>query len=99
MPSKKQRERELPSTLAQEEPEGPPPPEPTPPVQVLYCAGRSTYYRRWTAFHKLVCSFPPEYCEFGDRLTRCKEWLQEAHPNLYEKYYSDGMSGIRQKRH
>ncbi|KIY45141.1 density-regulated protein DRP1, partial [Fistulina hepatica ATCC 64428] len=48
--------------------------EPTPPVQVLYCA---------------VCSFPPEYCEFGSRLTRCKEWLKGAHPDLYDKYYSD----------
>ncbi|KAH7887242.1 translation initiation factor SUI1 [Phlebopus sp. FC_14] len=45
-----------------------------PPVQVLYCQ---------------VCTFPPEYCEFGSSLTRCKEWLQEAHPQLYDKYYSD----------
>ncbi|PAV18595.1 density-regulated DRP1 [Pyrrhoderma noxium] len=44
------------------------------PVQVLYCA---------------VCSYPPEYCEFGQHLTKCKEWLQKAHPNLFNKYYSE----------
>ncbi|KDQ15528.1 hypothetical protein BOTBODRAFT_81173, partial [Botryobasidium botryosum FD-172 SS1] len=36
-----------------------------------------------------VCSFPPEFCEFGSHLTRCKEWLSEAHPELFEKYYSE----------
>ncbi|ESK89320.1 eukaryotic translation initiation factor 1-like protein [Moniliophthora roreri MCA 2997] len=48
--------------------------EPRPPVQVLYC---------------VVCTFPPEYCEFGSSLTRCKAWLQENHPSLYESYYSE----------
>ncbi|CAA7258480.1 unnamed protein product [Cyclocybe aegerita] len=48
--------------------------EPTPPVQVLYCQ---------------VCSFPLEYCEFGSSLTRCKEWLKEEHPDLYDKFYSE----------
>ncbi|OCB86914.1 hypothetical protein A7U60_g6088 [Sanghuangporus baumii] len=45
------------------------------PVKVLYCA---------------VCSYPPEYCEFGEHLTRCKEWLKENHPDLYDRYYSEG---------
>ncbi|TFY76034.1 hypothetical protein EWM64_g7978 [Hericium alpestre] len=45
-----------------------------PPVEVLYCG---------------VCSFPPEYCEFGSSFTRCKEWLHEEHPDLYNKYYSE----------
>ncbi|KAL4063474.1 translation initiation factor SUI1 [Scleroderma yunnanense] len=45
-----------------------------PPVQVLYCQ---------------VCGFPPEYCEFGASLTRCKEWLKEEYPTLYDQYYSD----------
>ncbi|KAI6042254.1 eukaryotic translation initiation factor 1-like protein [Pisolithus marmoratus] len=49
-------------------------PEPVQPIQVLYCQ---------------VCSFPPEYCEFGSSLSRCKEWLKESHPALYDKYYSD----------
>ena len=31
-----------------------------------------------------------EYCEFGSHLTRCKEWLHETHPDLFEKYYSEG---------
>jgi len=46
----------------------------TPPVQMFYCG---------------VCTYPPEYCEFGDSLSKCKEWLQAEHSNLYEKYYSD----------
>ncbi|KAK7471026.1 Translation machinery-associated protein 22 [Stygiomarasmius scandens] len=62
------------TTEASAEQQGPPPPEPKPPVEVLYCA---------------VCSFPPEYCEFGSSLTKCKEWLQETHPDLFQKYYSD----------
>ncbi|CAK5281282.1 unnamed protein product [Mycena citricolor] len=45
-----------------------------PPVIVLYCG---------------VCTYPAEYCEFGTSLTRCKEWLQESHPDLFPKYYSD----------
>ncbi|KAI9569250.1 density-regulated protein DRP1 [Boletus coccyginus] len=49
-------------------------PEIVQPVQVLYCD---------------VCSFPPEYCEFGSSLTRCKEWLHAAHPQLFERYYSE----------
>jgi hypothetical protein len=38
----------------------------------------------------LVCTFPPEYCEFGNSISKCKEWLQAQRPDLYEKYYSDG---------
>ncbi|KII94522.1 hypothetical protein PLICRDRAFT_127522 [Plicaturopsis crispa FD-325 SS-3] len=49
-------------------------PQPKPPVEVLYCA---------------ICTFPPEYCEFGSHFTRCKEWLHEEHPDLYDQYYSD----------
>lgn len=42
------------------------------------------------AYQFLVCTFPLEYCEFGSSLTRCKEWLQGEHPQLFDKYYSDG---------
>ncbi|KAF7377385.1 Translation machinery-associated protein 22 [Mycena sanguinolenta] len=56
------------------DPDAPPPPEPVPPLSVIYCA---------------VCTYPPEYCEFGASLTRCKEWLKEEHPDLFDKYYSD----------
>ncbi|GLB34972.1 putative translation machinery-associated protein 22 [Lyophyllum shimeji] len=73
MPSKKNQAPTTPAPAA-DEPDGPPPPEPVPPVQVLYCA---------------VCSYPPEYCEFGSSLTKCKEWIKETHPDLYEKYYSE----------
>ncbi|KAL6307073.1 eukaryotic translation initiation factor 1-like protein [Sparassis latifolia] len=44
------------------------------PVQVLYCE---------------VCTFPVEYCEFGSRFTKCKEWLKNEHPDLFDKYYSE----------
>ncbi|KAJ7220798.1 translation initiation factor SUI1 [Mycena pura] len=56
------------------EPNAPPPPEPVPPLAVLYCE---------------VCTYPPEYCEFGASLTRCKDWLKESHPDLFDRYYSD----------
>ncbi|KAF9026813.1 density-regulated protein DRP1 [Hymenopellis radicata] len=77
MPPKKNKQREpspAPAPATEEQADAPPPAEPTPPVQVLYCS---------------VCTYPPEYCEFGERITRCKEWLEEAHPDLYAKYYSD----------
>ncbi|KZV77120.1 density-regulated protein DRP1 [Peniophora sp. CONT] len=45
-----------------------------PPVEVLYCG---------------VCTYPIEYCEFGSRFTKCKEWLEKTHPDLYPKYYSE----------
>ncbi|GAA6000561.1 hypothetical protein JCM10207_004551 [Rhodosporidiobolus poonsookiae] len=41
---------------------------------VLYCA---------------VCSYPPEYCEFNSKSAKCKAWLEEAHPDLYAKFYSE----------
>ncbi|KAH9939291.1 density-regulated protein DRP1 [Epithele typhae] len=50
------------------------PPAPPVPLSVLYCE---------------VCSFPLEYCEFGASLTKCKEWLREEHPALFDKYYSE----------
>ncbi|KAK7051330.1 Translation machinery-associated protein 22 [Paramarasmius palmivorus] len=78
MPAKKNRDKKA-AAAAEPEPtpaseSTEPAPEPRPPVQVLYCA---------------VCTFPPEYCEFGSSLTRCKTWLQENHAELFEKYYSE----------
>ncbi|KAF9516791.1 hypothetical protein BS47DRAFT_1371587 [Hydnum rufescens UP504] len=49
-------------------------PAPAPaPLNVVYCG---------------VCTFPPEYCEFGSHMTRCKAWLGENHSDLYVRYYS-----------
>ncbi|RGB43630.1 translation machinery-associated protein 22 [Rhizophagus diaphanus] len=42
-------------------------------VQVIYCG---------------VCSLPPEYCEYGPTLSKCKEWLQEKQSELFDKLYS-----------
>lgn len=74
-----------------------------------------------TAYDLTVCSFPPEYCEFGAKKAkyvptatshrssrtaapcsrrliqvratyRCMSWLEENHPALFAKYYSESMS-------
>ncbi|KAK9359285.1 translation initiation factor SUI1 [Lipomyces starkeyi] len=36
-----------------------------------------------------ICTFPPEYCEFGGTLQKCKTWLKVEHPDLYDKLYSE----------
>ncbi|KAK9461530.1 translation initiation factor SUI1 [Lipomyces oligophaga] len=43
-------------------------------VEVLYCG---------------ICTFPPEYCEFGGSLAKCKDWLKSTHESLYETLYSE----------
>ncbi|KAJ3232121.1 Translation machinery-associated protein 22 [Chytriomyces hyalinus] len=59
------------------------------PVEVLYCG---------------VCTAPPEYCEFGPSIKRCKVWLKETHPDLFSKIYpseaggaSDAVAGVTEK--
>ncbi|ODV72281.1 Tma22p, partial [Cyberlindnera jadinii NRRL Y-1542] len=44
------------------------------PKDVLYCG---------------VCSFPPEYCEFGGSFKKCKLWLEEEDPELFNQLYSE----------
>lgn len=34
-----------------------------------------------------ICSVPPEYCEFGSQLDKCKAWLKSAHNELFEQLY------------
>lgn len=36
-----------------------------------------------------VCTYPPEFCEFGLTFTRCKEWLSTANATLFELLYGD----------
>ncbi len=39
----------------------------------------------------LVCSLPPEYCEYNQKsLAKCKSWLKDSHPELFEKLYGEG---------
>lgn len=38
------------------------------PLQVDYCG---------------VCGLPPEYCEFGPQVDKCREWLKDRLPDLY----------------
>ncbi|KTW28089.1 hypothetical protein T552_01950 [Pneumocystis carinii B80] len=35
-----------------------------------------------------VCSFPPEYCEYGNFTDKCMEWLKKNHTELYIRLYS-----------
>ncbi|TGZ77400.1 eIF1-like protein [Ascodesmis nigricans] len=37
-----------------------------------------------------VCSFPPEYCEFGTSAAKCRDWLQKNHPELVAAVYNPG---------
>jgi len=60
--------------MADTAPQPQPSEPPVKPLEMLYCE---------------ICSFPPEYCEFGSSVSKCKSWLEEAHPELYEKYWSD----------
>lgn len=36
-----------------------------------------------------VCSYPPEFCEFGGSFKKCKEWLQTNEPTVFSQLYSD----------
>ncbi|KAJ1026588.1 hypothetical protein NDA13_003965 [Ustilago tritici] len=44
------------------------------PRQVIYCA---------------ICTFPPEYCEFGPSPSKCRTWLHDNQPALYSKLWSE----------
>ena len=34
-------------------------------------------------------AFPPEYCEFASSTSKCKQWLADAHPDLFKQLYSE----------
>lgn len=56
------------------EAESAPAPAAPEPQSVLYCQ---------------VCTFPPEYCEFGDHVSKCRAWLEEAHPDVYSLLWGE----------
>jgi len=35
-----------------------------------------------------VCTVPPEYCEFGSTVKKCREWLESTHPTLVSTIYN-----------
>ncbi|KAK9457068.1 translation initiation factor SUI1 [Dipodascopsis uninucleata] len=37
-----------------------------------------------------ICTFPVEYCEFGGKFQKCKEWLKENSPDAYNNLYGEG---------
>ncbi|KAJ5458925.1 hypothetical protein N7530_010869 [Penicillium desertorum] len=39
---------------------------------------------------RIVCTLPPEYCEFGGTAKKCEEWLKENESDLWDKLYSEG---------
>jgi len=41
--------------------------------EVLYCG---------------VCAMPPEYCEFSGIQGRCRKWLKDNHPEVFEIIYN-----------
>jgi len=60
------------------------------PLEVEYCG---------------LCGLPPEYCEFGSDVEKCKEWLKENLPDLYEELTQaveglsvEGEDGEKKKR-
>jgi density-regulated protein DRP1 len=40
----------------------------------------------------IVCTYPVEYCAYGSKLSKCKRWLADAHPDLFTKFYGDDAS-------
>lgn len=45
------------------------------PKSILYCG---------------ICSWPPEFCEFGITKKKCQTWLNENHPDKYPSIYPTG---------
>ncbi|KAA1072939.1 Translation machinery-associated protein 22 [Puccinia graminis f. sp. tritici] len=52
--------------------------QPIQPIKPLYCQ---------------ICSFPPEYCEYGTSISKCKTWLSAHDQERYEEIYG----GIEQE--
>lgn len=44
------------------------------PREVTYCA---------------ICTFPPEYCEFGPSASKCRTWLEQNNAQLYARIWSE----------
>ncbi|KAI8870929.1 density-regulated protein DRP1 [Ramicandelaber brevisporus] len=42
---------------------------------------------RKTVVYCGVCTLPPEFCEYGVTIPRCKKWLEKNHPDLFAKYH------------
>ncbi|PWN52639.1 eIF1-like protein [Violaceomyces palustris] len=59
--------------MSQQDPQAGPS-TPPPPRTLTYCS---------------ICTFPPEYCEFGSSASKCRAWLQDAHPQMYAKLWSE----------
>jgi hypothetical protein len=36
-----------------------------------------------------------QYCEFGGTVRKCEEWLEQNHPEMHAKLYSQGKASNR----
>lgn len=93
MPGKQHQQQQAPAQVPVTDDPAPELPQPVPALDVFYCEGMSIRlilgtFSRFTS--DLVCTFPLEYCEFGSRFTKCKDWLKEERPDLFDHYYSEG---------
>lgn len=48
---------------------------------------------RKTVLYCNVCGFPPEYCEFGLSLEKCKAWLRDEHPDVFVRLFEQSLEG------
>ncbi|KAJ5243657.1 hypothetical protein N7489_003753 [Penicillium chrysogenum] len=63
---------------------------------VVYCGGEDPRGANHNsnsfeniALIRIVCTLPPEYCEFGGTAKKCEEWLKENESDLWDKLYSE----------
>ncbi|KAJ6190092.1 hypothetical protein N7519_000113 [Penicillium mononematosum] len=65
---------------------------------VVYCGGEDLRTPRGANHNsnsfenmliRIVCTLPPEYCEFGGTAKKCEEWLKENESDLWDKLYSE----------
>ncbi|PLW15489.1 hypothetical protein PCANC_07556 [Puccinia coronata f. sp. avenae] len=45
-----------------------------------------------------ICGFPPEYCEYGNSISKCKKWCSTAEPKLYDELYSKQNDAVDQEQ-
>ncbi|KAJ5951464.1 uncharacterized protein N7479_009877 [Penicillium vulpinum] len=55
---------------------------------VVYCGGEDPR-GAITTTTPILCTLPPEYCEFGGTAKKCEEWLKENDSDLWDKLYSE----------
>ena len=59
------------------------------PLEVIYCKRKYlVVFNSFCSNLSIGCGLPPEYCSFGQKdISACKEWLRDAHPDLFAELY------------